>query len=84
MRVRRTGAMLHVCEECEATWDTLPTDHGWRDFHQRMQELGCVPEWSQVEEIAEPVNAEPDTAPNGGPAAPLENSNASGGPPSVS
>jgi hypothetical protein len=59
VRVRGKGTILHVCEECEATWDGSPTKLGWRDFQQRMKELGCTPEWSQVEDVPETSRVEP-------------------------
>lgn len=49
-QIRRTGAALFVCKECEATWFAVD-DIGqapFVDFGTYMEELGLQPLWDEL------------------------------------
>ncbi|MGF7134105.1 hypothetical protein P3T40_005606 [Paraburkholderia sp. EB58] len=50
-KIKKTGAVLFVCQECEATWFSLE-DIGvapFVDFGTHMEEISLAPLWSELE-----------------------------------
>ncbi len=48
--VRTTGEILHVCDECEATWFNIEAigRDAFVDFSIYMEEIGLPPLWSSI------------------------------------
>ena len=54
-RVRQTGTIIYVCEECDATWldgDAIRRDN-WQDLQACLSTLGVQGRWSQLEDVEE-------------------------------
>ena len=55
VRVQATGAMLQLCDECDATWPygEMPSIESFQDFGTFMKANGLQGLWSEVTVISE-------------------------------
>lgn len=51
VRVRKTGATIYVCPECEATWlcEKSIAQGAFLDFGIYMEGLGLLPVWDELD-----------------------------------
>ncbi|WP_255220983.1 hypothetical protein [Herbaspirillum rubrisubalbicans] len=49
--IRKTGRLIFVCQECEATWlsGTEIIKSGFVDFGTYMEDIGLDPLWSELD-----------------------------------
>jgi uncharacterized protein (DUF983 family) len=54
-RVRATGQLVRVCEECEALWsDKVPVaESNFEDMATYLRSIGLKGEWSEIDTLPE-------------------------------
>lgn len=48
-KIKRNNKEIHICEECDTVWDGEINLMTGKSFDNFMKNLGCEPDWSELE-----------------------------------